>query len=92
MTLDELQEHWQEYAIEVNADFPEEGRVVRGRIVLKEKFFACFREQKDNSLFFDPGGHDPRCVVLRPDEEGNCHMKFPGGQWVKIGKFVRLKQ
>jgi hypothetical protein len=92
MTLEELQEHWQEYMVQVHMDIPELNRHIEGKIILKEKFFVCFLEQKENALFFDPGGHDPRCVALRPDEEGNCYMRFPSGRWIKIGKFVRIEQ
>gem|GEM_PF-3180343 len=90
VTLEYLQEHWKEYAIEVDADFPEMEKRVQGKISLKEQFFVCFIDQKEQALYFDPGGHNPKCLVIRSDEQENCHMKFPSGRWVKIGKFVRL--
>jgi hypothetical protein len=92
MNIEELQKNWQQYVVEVDVDFPELGRQVRGKIVLKKQFFVCFREQRDNALLFDPGGHDPKCIMLRPDDEDNCYMKFPSGRWIKIGKFIRAEE
>ena len=88
MTVDELYENWQGYIISVDVNYL---RRVRGYILLKEKFFACFKIEKENALLFDPGGHSPVCFILRPDEENNCIMKMPSGKWVKIGKFVKIK-
>ncbi len=92
MTLEYLQEHWQEYAIEIDVYFPKENRHIKDCMVLKERFFVCFISKEDDALIFDPGGNNPAVVIFRLKGEDECHLKFPGGTWGKIGRFVRLKE
>ena len=90
MDLDSLQRDWQDYAVYIDVQFPERDSKAKGLIILKERFFVCFRTQDGSGLIFDPGGHNPRCVTLKPDEDGNCYIRLFTGRWFKIGKFVRM--
>lgn len=90
MTLKELQDNWQDYALFV--DVTVENRRIIAFLILRKRFFVCFLNEEKDGLVFDPGGHDPRCFTYRVDEADNCYLKMPNGAWLKIGKFIKIDE
>ena len=95
MTVQKLLDQWQFYAIDVDVEIRGVSglRRIKKLMVLKERFFVCFlsKDSDGEHCSFDPGGHDPKIIRLKPGEDNDCYIKLPSGKWVKIGKFVRLK-
>ncbi len=88
MTLDELKENWQLYAVELP-----DGTVKP----LKEMFMVCWGKYLDG-LLFDPGGEQgAEAPILKPDDEDNCYIKSdptaPEGEgWTLAGRFIKLEE
>jgi len=85
---DEIYEHWREYRVDIDIKFEEENTRIKERFVLKEKFFSCLL--KNDILVFVMGGAHPMIYKMKCDEEYNCLLKFPDGEWGIIGKFVKI--
>ncbi len=87
MTLDELKENWQLYAVELP-----DGTVKP----LKEMFMVCWGKHLDG-LLFDPGGEQgAEGTILKPDGD-NCYIKSdptaPEGEgWELVGRFIKLEK
>jgi hypothetical protein len=95
MTLEELKENWQLYAVELP-----DGTVRP----LKDIFAFCWGNFLDG-LLFDFGGQadEKLCealgegMILKTDEEGNCYVytgpwSHAEDSWTLEGRFVRLEE
>lgn len=86
--VDEIYDHWREYRVDIDIRFEKENMHIVERFVLREKFFSCLL--KNDMLIFVAGGAHPVMYKMKCDEEYNCLLRFPDGEWKIFGKFVKI--
>jgi len=80
MTLQELEDNWEEYGID------DKRRITD----LKDLFSICYGKY-EGGVAFDITDKIGTLTILKPDEQDDsCFVKEEDGSWRRIGKFVKL--